>query len=86
MYAQCWTGRESAKTFTSHSGVVIVVVDVVVVVVVVVDNGQHLIRIWMDGPGLDKTLNSLSVLQKLTKMDLMLPSIQLFRLRSLDFQ
>ena len=36
MYAQCWTGRESAKTFTSHSGVdvvVIVVVDVVVVVV-----------------------------------------------------
>ena len=44
------------------------------------------IRIWMDGPGLDKTLNSLSVLRKLTKMDLMLPSIQLFRLRSLDFQ
>ena len=61
MYAQCWTGRESAKTFTSHSGVdvvVVVVVDVVVVVVVVVvvDNGQHLIGSgsgWM-GPGWTK--------------------------------
>ena len=50
MYAQCWTGRESAKTFTSHSGVVIVVVDVVVVVVVVVDNGQHLIGSGWMGP------------------------------------
>ena len=57
MYAQCWTGRESAKTFTSHSGVdvvvivvvvVFVVVDFVVAVVVVEDNGQHLIGSgWM---------------------------------------
>ena len=64
MYAQCWTGRESAKTFTSHSGVdvvVVVVVDVVVVVVAVVvvvveDNGQRLIGSgsgWM-GPGWTK--------------------------------
>ena len=53
MYAQCWTGRESAKTFTSHSGVDVVVV---VVVVVVEDNGQHLIGSgsgWM-GPGWTK--------------------------------
>ena len=54
MCARCWTGRESAKTFTSHSGVDVVVIAVVfvvvVVVVVVVDNGQHLIGSGWMGP------------------------------------
>ena len=61
MYARCWTGRESAKTFTSHSGVdvvvnvvVVVVVDFVVAVVVVEDNGQHLIGSGWMGPGWTK--------------------------------